>query len=155
MYEMLAWVDLSRPFFCMLNAKEKKKFSFFFQNVLTFFEDKKTVIAVNNGISLLSQEWQNCWVLRVPSGSWASLWEEKLSRHQHSEQRKPLDCRRQSDLWSDRCPLQCPGLRTPADTCGAEARRTIFLQSFCSSGAPRQKNYHLFTKHLIIFQLSQ
>lgn len=123
--------------------KKRKKF-----NIL--FKHKKTIIAVNNGISLLSQEWQNCSVLHVPSGSWASLWEEKLSRHQHSEQRKPLDCRRQSDLWSDRCPLQCPGLRTPAGTCGAEARRTIFLQSFCSSGAPQQKKYNFSTKCFII-----
>lgn len=71
-----------------------------------------------------------------------------LSKHQHSEQRKPLDCRRQSDLWSDRCPLRCPGLHTPANTCGAESGRTAYLQSLSSGSAPqRGKYHHLYSKH--------
>lgn len=78
---------------------------------------------VQNENSLLSRGWRNCLVLRVPAGSAASLWGEKPSRRRHWERRKPPDCRRQSDLWSDRCPLRCPEPSTPAGTCVAGARQ--------------------------------
>lgn len=119
------------------------------QVCLQTFEGKNNV---QKKASLLSRGWRNYLVLRVPSGSWASLWEEKQSRHRHSERRKPPDCRRQFDLWSDRCPLRCPGPSTPGGTCVAGARQSRLLAVILqkeSASVPQDILVHKMLKNFL------